>query len=136
MSNTPELQLSSPPDLLRRFVPLPYEVCIRSANSHLHFRTNEPRLATALGTTATECGSDIAKIKCTILCDSELSAELSEGIVLETSDAVFLNFGRECLIAVDRETQEVTGFVAAELLEGAWSATIVPALMAVMAGIQ
>jgi hypothetical protein len=102
----------------------------------LHFITNEPRLATALGNTAVVCDGGTSKMKCTILCDSELPPESGEGISTETSDTVFLSFGRGCLITVDRENREIIGFVAAELLDGSWSAVIVPALMAVMAGMQ
>ncbi len=136
MSNVPALQLSDPPDLLRRFVSSPNEFCIRSAGLHLRFRTNEPQLATTLGETVLECEGEGASINGTILFDSDLSVELSEAILLVTSDAVFLSFGRACLIAIARENREVSGFVAAELPNGAWSDLIVPALVAAIAELQ
>ncbi len=128
MSNAPVLPLSEPPDLLRRFVPLPHDLCVRNEDLHLHLTTNEPRLAAALGSIA-ECGND-NNMKCTISCDPDVSASFGDEIGIDTGDSTFLSFGRACVIAINREKREITGFVAAGILEGAWPVIVVPALMA------
>lgn len=132
MSNAPVLQLSEPPDLLRRFVSLSYELCVRIQGLHLHLATNEPRLAAALGSIAGDCRSDSIKMQCTIFCDPDLSPDLGEKIEIDAGDSIFLSFGRACVIAIDREKRQITGFVAAGALEGAWPAIVVPALTALI----
>lgn len=136
MSNAPALQLSSPPDLLRRFVALPHKLCIRTKDLHLHLTTNERQLAAALGEVVERCAGDTVQMKLTILCDPDLPPELNDAIVTNIGDSIFLSFGRACLIAVQPPNREATGFVAAELLDGGWSDAVVPALMAVVAEIQ
>lgn len=134
MSSALAPRFSEPPDLLRRFVPLPYVLCVRNESLHLHLTTNEPRLAAALGTIAGECRSDSIRIQCTIFCDPDLSPELGEEIRIDTRDSVFLSFGRACVIAIDANTRDITGFVAADLLQGPWPDQVVPSLMAAIAG--
>ena len=132
MSNPPVFRLSNPPDLLRRFVPLPYGFCVHTESLHLHFTTNESRLADTLASITGECAGNGPKIKCTLLCDSDLSPELGDQNIVETDTSVFLTFERACVIAIDRKNREITGFIAADLLKGAWPAIVLPALMAMI----
>src|SRR5512146_2399340 len=107
MSNAPALPLSSPPDLLRRFAPLPHDLCIRSRKLHVHLRTNEPGLAAALGKIAGECRDKGTAMKWTIISDSELQADLGEAISIKTSDSTILTFGRAGLFVIAYANREL-----------------------------
>jgi hypothetical protein len=134
MWNEPALLLPELPDLLRRFTSTPYEECLNSGDLSLHIKTNEPRLVDILR------GLDglwwHGEATWTMLFDPELPATLGEAMAMESGAITFISFGRACMIAIDGEKKDITGFVSTAISEREWSARILPELQKLMAEMQ
>lgn len=131
-SDLPMLQLTEPPDLLRRFVPTPHEACVQSGDLRVRMRTNEARLLRLAGGLE-DCDCHAHRADCTILCDAEMPAVLGSPLVLEVGTTSFLGFGRACYVGVDHERDEVTGFVSAGISDDEWVGVILPAVLEMIA---
>lgn len=121
------LPLTEPPDLLRRFVPTPYQKCLQRDDLRLLVKTNDERLLQAAGGTGSD--GEGRHAEWTMVADAEMPPELGDALVVHGPMTTYLSFGQACYVAVDHENEEITGFVSAGISDDAWLGVILPAVL-------
>jgi hypothetical protein len=117
-----------PPDLLRRFVPMPQKASYRVGPGLVLVQTNDFTLLPAL-----PLGVDLDLRKHQILewklvRDTDTRGLLETPRFLVTETLTIVEMGSACLLGLDRERRELFGFIGAEVDSRTYQDFLVPLL--------
>lgn len=120
------------PDLLKRFVPTPFQRTIRVHNANIRVESNE---ITVIATMEDLFRPTLARISPAprsflwkLVYDEDAPSDLRELTVIAYGPTRAASFGPACLIGVDHERNELVGFLGVAGNDYAFRQTIVPVL--------
>jgi hypothetical protein len=102
------------PDLLRRFVPTPYQCRVQLNGVDLDLHTNDSELISELSRPADHelVGCLKLSLSAKIVRDDDAPSDQSETIVLSSEAVVTILMGTGTILCLDCECRELLGFVA------------------------
>ncbi len=105
---------SAIPDLLRRFVPTPYQCHVQLGGVDLELHTNDPALVTELSRSADSGPLDPLEVSlfAKIVRDNDAPCDQSEIMTLKSWPLVTVLMGTCTMLCLDCERRELLGFIA------------------------
>jgi hypothetical protein len=126
----PELsQPQDPLDLLRRFTPTPLKAVYRIGTVRVVVETNDFALLPALRLEA-ECQEPSRlSLEWKLVRDADASAPLESPVFLSTETLIVVAMGSACILGLDRERRELSGFIGAAVDGHTFQEFLVPHLI-------
>jgi hypothetical protein len=111
--NPAAIELTAIPDLMKRFVEVPYSITVTIASSAYQLKTNcSPLFAYASNLIR---GKDLLPVRaaweCIVLHDSEYPLDQSDDLHFE-SEGIHLHLQPGCLIALDHDHHRIVAFLS------------------------
>jgi hypothetical protein len=122
------------PDLLRRFVPVPYRTSVEIGNIHLDLQSNDGGLLAAMQwafRTPTN-GRPATSWFMKVIRDDDAPSGDSELTVLSAWPVTTLLLGTGTILAIDCERRQVLGFMAASLSDRQFVNELLPIVLEIL----
>jgi hypothetical protein len=108
---------SAIPDLLRRFVPVPYQCHVQLGGVDVDLRTNDPSLVSELSKFVDHVL--VACLTCslfmTIVRDDDAPCDRAEIVTLRSGPLMTVRMGTGTILCLDCERRELLGFIAPDV---------------------
>ena len=120
---------SSPPDLLKRFVPTPFRAELQIGRTRVVVKTNDPGIPLLLRDFKTRSHiCPVRQFRWKLVRDDNVRAPASQAVLLRNGPLAVLSMGPACLIGVDYENNELFAFLGAFASGDVFSTSILPML--------
>ena len=120
---------SSPPDLLKRFVPTPFRAELQMGSTRVTVKTNDPAIPALLrGFKTRSRVRPLRRFLWKIVRDDDVRASASQPMLLRNGPVVVLSMGPACLIGVDYDKNELFAFLGSFAGGDTFTASILPLL--------
>jgi hypothetical protein len=117
------------PDMLRRFVATPYSLTVPYGRNDIHIRSNDLEVALTLRRYVSDPknnNDDVRSWK--VIRDSAAPVDSKNIFLFEDGALRTLHAGTGTILAYDRDSQEVLGFLAPDVKAEQLTITLLPAL--------
>jgi hypothetical protein len=121
---------NDPLDVLRRFMPAPFQRTARLGSTNLVMETNDADFLQAVSAwPAGESSPDAHSFLWKLVRDPDAQGELSETMIVMAGPVILVCMGPACVVGVDRERKELLGFIGASVNTTALEERVLPLLM-------
>lgn len=111
MKTAPTDYTSHAPDLLKRFVPLPFEGAFAISDVDVWIKTNDPAILELLTPFLAQPRQNQTEFKWSLIRDSEAPLEIERLTIVKCGRLAVANLGPACLIGVDYDRRELVAFL-------------------------
>lgn len=120
---------SSPPDLLKRFVPTPFRTELQIGRTRVVVKTNDPGIPLLLRDFKTRSRiRPVRQFRWKLVRDDSVQVSASQAVLLRHGPLAVLSMGPACLIGADYENNELFAFLGAFASGDVFSTSILPLL--------
>jgi hypothetical protein len=119
------------PDLLRRFVAVPYVFRSRDASNRLHVESNDLEIALSLwhSDAVKNKGKHAGGLFCRLIRDTTSLVDASELSIVSDGALRVLHIGQETILIHDKEKSELLGFICKNVNEKDLVSLLIPSLL-------
>jgi hypothetical protein len=132
LTNVPAYEIVShrdPLDLLRRFAPTPLRTAVPLDFAGVTLETNDLSFFPTADRPATDADTQLPRCFWKIVRDVDIHYKPAEATIVMAGNLIVYSLGPACIIAADRERQELLGFIGVAVDARMFQDAIFPALV-------